>query len=89
MTAIYTLESPGGWHLIGRTPAPLVGPAARPARRCSRPATKSMFAPISLEEYDALLAQAAAGTFRLEAEERPDREALRMKAACCESSRPA
>ena len=23
MTAIYTLESPGGWHLLGRTPAPI------------------------------------------------------------------
>ena len=23
MTAIYPLESPGGWHLIGRTPLPL------------------------------------------------------------------
>ena len=23
LTAVYTLESPGGWHLIGRTPAPL------------------------------------------------------------------
>ena len=23
LTAVYPLESPGGWHLIGRTPAPL------------------------------------------------------------------
>ena len=40
MTAVYPLESPGGWHLIGRTPAAAVGHAPRPARRCSAPATR-------------------------------------------------
>ena len=52
-----------------------VGPAPRPARRARRPATRSCFGPSSLGEYEALLAQAAAGTFRLEPEERPDRGA--------------
>ena len=74
LTAVYTLESPGGWHLIGRTPAPLWD------LRRDRPVVlqagdKVVFRSIPLEEYDALLAQAAAGTFRLEAEERPDRGA--------------
>src|SRR5690606_10694301 len=26
MTAIYPLESPGGWHIIGRCPVPLFNP---------------------------------------------------------------
>lgn len=31
-TGVYTLETPGGWHLIGRTPVALFNPAAeRPA----------------------------------------------------------
>ena len=32
LTAIYALESPGGWHLIGRTPVPLWDLRARSAR---------------------------------------------------------
>jgi inhibitor of KinA len=30
-TAVYPLETPGGWHLIGRTAFPLFDPARDPA----------------------------------------------------------
>ena len=46
LTAVYTLESPGGWHLIGRTPAPC-GTCAATGPPCSRPATRCVFQPIS------------------------------------------
>lgn len=66
-TAVYTLESPGGWHLIGRTPAPLWDVRqARPAILAA--GDKVVFAPISVGEYEAVLARATAGEFRLQPE---------------------
>jgi KipI family sensor histidine kinase inhibitor len=69
LTAVYALESPGGWHLIGRTPALLWD------RRRDPPAILSAgdavrFEPISLGEYEVLASRSAAGEFRLEPEER-------------------
>lgn len=66
-TAVYTLESPGGWHLIGRTPAPLWDV------RQTRPAIlaagdKVVFEPVSVADYGSVLARAAAGEFRLQPE---------------------
>ena len=64
MTAIYTLESPGGWHLLGRTPAPLWDlRRAQPALLAA--GDKLVFAPVSLREYEAILAKAAAGEYEL------------------------
>lgn len=73
-TAVYALESPGGWHLIGRTPAALWDV------RCDPPVLlgagdKVRFQPISAREYEALSVQSAAGTLKLESEAWTDREA--------------
>lgn len=64
MTVIYPLESPGGWHILARTPTPLWD------MRCDPPTLlaagdKVIFEPVSLSEYDSLRARAAAGELRL------------------------
>src|SRR5262245_61388653 len=71
LTAIYPQESPGGWHLIGRTPALLWD------RRRDRPAILAAgdqvrFQPVSLGEYGALASRSVAGEWRLEPESEPD-----------------
>lgn len=70
LTAVYTLESPGGWHLIGRTPVPLWD------RRRDPPAVLAagdqvVFQPVSLSEYGVLAGRSAAGELRLEPEDQP------------------
>jgi KipI family sensor histidine kinase inhibitor len=66
-TIVYTLESPGGWHLIGRTPAPLWD--ARQARPAILAAgDKVVFEPVSVTDYESMLARAASGEFRLRPE---------------------
>ena len=67
MTTIYPLESPGGWHLIGRTPVRLFD-ASRGPPVLLAPADEVSFRPISLAEFQALEAAAAAGNWRLPAE---------------------
>ena len=78
MTVIYPLESPGGWHILARTPAPLWDMRRDPPALLSA-GDKVVFDPISLGEYEALLAQAAAGDLRLAPE--PPSRARRMTAA--------
>jgi inhibitor of KinA len=57
-TAIYSLETPGGWNLIGRTPLKLFTPQASPP--CLLQLGDSVrFVPISLERFKALEAQQA------------------------------
>jgi KipI family sensor histidine kinase inhibitor len=68
MTVIYTLESPGGWHILARTPAPLWDMRRDPPALLAA-GDKVTFAPVSLQEYEALLAQAAADELRLEPEQ--------------------
>jgi KipI family sensor histidine kinase inhibitor len=63
MTAIYPLESPAGWHLIGRSPVPLWEPPPK-AISVLAPGDKVVFAPISLREYEKLQSQAAEGAFK-------------------------
>ena len=54
MTAVYPLESPGGWHVIGRTPMKLFDETAtRPALLA--PGDRVRFTPIARSEYDHLL----------------------------------
>jgi KipI family sensor histidine kinase inhibitor len=72
MTVIYPLESPGGWHILARTPAPLWDMALDPPALLAA-GDKVVFQPVSLGEYEALLAKAAAGDLRL-APEQPARE---------------
>lgn len=58
MTCIFPMETPCGWHLIGRSPVPLwtAGGAA-----LLRPGDAVTFAPVSLREYEELAAKAADG----------------------------
>jgi inhibitor of KinA len=68
MTAVYTLESPGGWHILGRTPVSLFNiNAASPA--LLSPGDKVMFEPVSREVFDQISAQVKAGQYTLMPEE--------------------
>jgi KipI family sensor histidine kinase inhibitor len=59
--AVYPWASPGGWHLLGRTPVRLfdLADAARPALLA--PGDTLRFAPVSRDEFDRLAADVAAG----------------------------
>jgi KipI family sensor histidine kinase inhibitor len=67
MTAVYTLASPGGWHILGRTPAALWSRARTPPAVLA-PGDKVRFAPIGMAEFERLAAQAAAGALELASE---------------------
>jgi inhibitor of KinA len=69
LTAIYALESPGGWHLIGRTPALLWDPRRDPPAILAA-GDRVRFEPVLLGDYDALSSKASAGELRLQPEER-------------------
>ena len=67
MTCIFPLETPCGWHLVGRSPIALwqrgtVGGALL------APGDKVSLVPVSLREYERLAAKAHAGTLRIEPE---------------------
>lgn len=62
LTAVYTVEGPAGWHLIGRTPVPLFDLNREPPALL-QPGDIVSFAPISRAAYDCLVAEVAAGTF--------------------------
>jgi KipI family sensor histidine kinase inhibitor len=58
---IYSVESPGGYWLLGRTPLPLYDPdAAEPV--LLRPGDRVRFRPITRREFDAIAAEASAST---------------------------
>ena len=67
MTAVYTLESPGGWHILGRTPVPLWNRRRDPPAALA-PGDKVRFASIDRDEFERLVARAAAGELDLERE---------------------
>src|SRR5262249_50497829 len=68
LTAIYPLESPGGWHLIGTTPIRLFDVAwAEPA--LLQPGDAVKFEPVGRAAFDALKAEIAAGGPPLASEE--------------------
>jgi len=60
-TGIYPLATPGGWHLLGRTPVPLFRPEA-PDPVWLRPGDQIRFVPIDRAHYDRLRAEAAGGS---------------------------
>jgi allophanate hydrolase subunit 1 len=67
MTAVYPVESPGGWHLIGATPIRLFDPRwPRPA--LFNPGDAVRFEPISVREFDAIRAAVVADTYRVPCE---------------------
>jgi KipI family sensor histidine kinase inhibitor len=68
MTAVYTLESPGGWHILGRTPVRFFDlDNAQPALLA--PGDKVVFEPVSREDYEAIRAQVSEGRYQLAPEE--------------------
>jgi len=64
MTAIYPYESPGGWHLIGATPAPIFDPANLPPARFAAGDTVA-FEPITAAAFDEIEAAVADGSYAL------------------------
>ena len=60
MTAIYPLESPGGWHLIGHTPVPLWDMARR-EEPLLKPGDSVRFLPVSCGEAEALARRVVEG----------------------------
>ncbi len=53
-TGVYSIESPGGWQLIGRTPLDLFDPG-RSNPLLYQPGDKIKFIPITEDEYDNIL----------------------------------
>ena len=67
-TSIYTIPSPGGYNLIGRTPTPVWDPsrslaAFKDSAILLRASDRVRFAPISREEYDDIREQVRAGSY--------------------------
>jgi len=64
MTCIFPLETPCGWHLIGRSPVPLWErrPGSQPLLA---PGDRVTFAPISFREYERLVVEIASGQFKI------------------------
>ena len=52
-TAIYSYETPGGWHVIGRTPLALFDPLRNPPSLFA-PGDRVRFVPVSRAEFDRL-----------------------------------
>jgi KipI family sensor histidine kinase inhibitor len=53
-TGIYPMETPGGWHLLGRTPVRPYDPARAPAV-LFRPGDRVRFVPIERAEFEAMV----------------------------------
>ena len=64
MSVIYPQESPGGWHIIARTPVRLFD-TARAEPSLLAPGDEVRFRPIGLEEFGALSAAVAAGAWAI------------------------
>lgn len=62
LTAIYPWESPGGWHLIGRTPVALFD-LRRPQPILWAAGDEVRFKPVDRATHDAIAADVASGTF--------------------------
>lgn len=68
MTAVYTLESPGGWHLIGRTPVPFFDVWNDPPALLA-PGDLVRFDPVPLDEIGRIQDRIRLGSFRLDCQE--------------------
>jgi inhibitor of KinA len=74
MTAVYPIESPGGWHLIGATPVRLFDAARVSAEGEGRPALfspgdKVRFEPVGVAQFDEIRRASDAGDYVLQSEE--------------------
>ena len=67
MTAIYPLESPGGWHLIGATPVRLFD-LQWPDPALLSPGDLVEFEPIPAREFESIQAAVAAGAYQVHSE---------------------
>jgi inhibitor of KinA len=67
LSAIYPCESPGGWHLIGRTPIPLFD-AARPRPALLAAGDRVEFMPIAAADFAALRRRVESGDYVAESE---------------------
>jgi inhibitor of KinA len=67
MAGVYPLESPGGWHLLGRTPVRLFD-ARRKGAVLLAPGDKVRFKPISAREFRKIDSLAQAGKLVIEPE---------------------
>ena len=68
MTAIYPVESPGGWRLIGRCPIRLFDPAwSQPA--LLKPGDAVRFHPVTSADFEAIGADVKAGCYKARCEE--------------------
>ena len=59
MSVVYPQESPGGWHILARTPVPLWDMRKTPPALLAA-GDQVTFLPLSLREYELMLAKAAA-----------------------------
>jgi len=66
MSAVYPLESPGGWHLIGRCPVPMFNPIHESPVFLA-PGDTVRFKAIDLDAYTKLSAEIARGDFDVQA----------------------
>ncbi len=66
LTTIYPVKSPGGWHLIGRTPVKLFD-IERPAPALLNPGDKVTFTPISSTQFTELEKLVEGGQYELRA----------------------
>ncbi len=64
MTCIFPLETPCGWHVIGRSPVPLWR-RRPPASALLAPGDMVSFTPVSLREYEMIAAEVAADAFEI------------------------
>ncbi|MGD9868198.1 MAG: 5-oxoprolinase subunit PxpB [Hyphomicrobiales bacterium] len=65
MTGVYSLESPGGWHLIARTPVRFFD-HRKPEPALLRAGDRVRFEPVSSADHQRLAADVAAGKFTIE-----------------------
>ena len=68
MTAVYAVASPGGWHLIGRTPVRLFDQARRPPALL-QPGDQVRFEPVPPADYAAIERACAAGRYQVRSDE--------------------
>jgi inhibitor of KinA len=64
MSCVFPMQTPCGWHVIGRCPIALWDKAS--ASALLAPGDKVLFVPVSMREYERLARRAAEGTLRLE-----------------------
>ena len=67
MTVVYPNESPGGWHLIGRTPVPMFS-LRRERPVLFAPGDHVRCRPVTPDEYRDIRERVESGAFRLEPE---------------------